>query len=169
MSAEFKDEVTTKIISFLREIGLSVSVGRVDEASFLPGIAIVDGGLVVDEPNLLYPGDLLHEAGHLALAPAELRGTLSGMVEIPGAIAEIVEVAAMCWSYAACLHLEIDPHVVFHDGGYYGRSAALLRNFELGVFIGVAPLEAAGLVLSPAAAQDAGLEPFPTMQKWLRD
>ena len=112
MSAEFKDEVTTKIISFLREIGLSVSVGRVDEASFLPGIAIVDGGLVVDEPNLLYPGDLLHEAGHLALAPAELRGTLSGIVEIPGAIAEIVEVAAMCWSYAA----------------WYGSASLMLSN-----------------------------------------
>src|SRR5687767_6736510 len=142
VSDKFKDPVTNTIVAFLREIGIDVRSDDVAENTFLPGIDVVEGGLVVDESRLLYPGDLLHEAGHLAVAPADLRPHLNGEVELSGDAPEVVELASICWSYAACIHLGLDPRVVFHEKGYHGRSAGLLQNFALGVFPGVASLVA---------------------------
>ena len=158
-----------KMMSFIREIGIPVSLGRVDGDSFLPGINVVDGGLVVDESRLLYPGDLLHEARHIAVTPASLRAQLSGKVEIPHANPDAIEAAAISWSYAACLHLGLDPRVVFHEHGYHGRSSNLLFGFELGIFPGVHELVSAGMTVSETGAALAGQPLFPTMQKWLRD
>ncbi len=169
MAAEFQNAFAAKIIAFLREIGIRVTAGNVVDGAFLPGIEVIDGELVVDESKLLYPGDLLHEAGHLAVTPGELRSELHGKVEISNELPQVVELEAMLWSYAACLHLGLDPRVVFHEHGYHGQSEKLLRNFELGVFLGVHGLEAAGMTLSPSDASRLGIQPFPDMQKWLRD
>jgi hypothetical protein len=38
----------------------------------------VNGGLVYDWERLTWPGDLLHEAGHIAVIPAALRPTIGG-------------------------------------------------------------------------------------------
>ena len=71
------DPIVESMISFLNGIGLSVRTSEISEPSFLPGIAIRRGVLVIDELRLLYPGDLLHEAGHLALLPPESRAEIS--------------------------------------------------------------------------------------------
>jgi hypothetical protein len=70
---------------------------------------------------------------------------------------------------AACLHLKIDPQIVFHPGGYKGNSEALLRNFSFGVFLGVNQLEDAGMTLSEKKATELGLSAYPKMIKWCRD
>ncbi|MEP7188409.1 MAG: hypothetical protein ABI901_04360 [Roseiflexaceae bacterium] len=75
---DFTDTLTATIVAFLRGIGLVVRSGRIPEQSFLPGIWINHGTLVVDEAGLSYPGDLLHEAGHLAVASPERRATIVG-------------------------------------------------------------------------------------------
>jgi hypothetical protein len=80
---EFRDPVTQKIADFIVDIGLELVREPIDEETFLPGILIRNGAMVVDEGRLNYPGDLLHEAGHLALSPAEIRPTLSGEVALP--------------------------------------------------------------------------------------
>ena len=36
--------------------------------AILPGLAIEHGAILVDEQRLSHPGDILHEAGHLAVA-----------------------------------------------------------------------------------------------------
>src|SRR5258708_1523489 len=59
------------VLDFLRGIGLAVSIGEIEGPTVLPGIRVVAGGLVVDPARLKHPGDLLHEAGHLAVMPAE--------------------------------------------------------------------------------------------------
>lgn len=169
MPAGLHDETVVKIFAFLRRIGMSLRTGEVNDETFLPGIEVVNGGLVVDEAKLKYPGDLLHEAGHLAVAPARSRPHLSGKVELLDSEPPVVELEAMLWSYAACLHLGLDPRIVFHEHGYHGQSESLLLNFELGVFLGVQGLEAAVMTLSPKAAADSNLEPFPVMQRWMRD
>jgi hypothetical protein len=169
MPAEFHGELTGRIVTFLRQIGLSVVRASVKGDSFLPGIEVVDGGLVVDESKLKYLGDLLHEAGHLAVTPGTARSSMNGQVETPGVDPNVIESAAMCWSYAACRHLQIDPRIVFHEHGYHGRSESLLLNFELGVFPGVHELVTAGMTstsVDPAALE---LPQFPSMRKWLRD
>jgi len=168
MSAEFSSEVVTKIITFLREIGIRVTAGAVPDETFLPGIEVDKGGLIVDETKLKYPGDLLHEAGHLAVTSSADREKMSGEVKTLEGEPPVIEVEAILWSYAACLYLHIDPRVVFHEHGYHGRSESLLQNFEFGVFLGVSHLEAVGMTLSPADAALHECEPFPAMQKWMR-
>ena len=169
MNHRFRDPITDKIAAFLVEIGIPVSQGPVAAGSFLPGVAVASGGLVVDEAGLLYPGDLLHEAGHLAFAPSAIRATLSGEIVIPGVNADVVEVQAICWSYAASIFLDIAPEIVFHENGYRGRSASILLSFGMGVYVGLPGLEAAGMAFGPAEAARREIEPFPAMQKWLLD
>jgi hypothetical protein len=162
-------QLTETIVDFVKAIGIDVTRGVVDTGSFLPGVAVVDGGLIIDESKLNWPGDILHEAGHLAVTPAAHRSGMSGTVDAADGHPDVVEVEAICWSYAACLHLRLDPRVVFHDHGYDGRSEALLRNFEVGVFLGVRGLEMAGMTLSRVSAAETGGESFPSMVKWVRD
>jgi hypothetical protein len=147
------------IVAFLRKIGIPVTAADLPE-SFLPGLTIERGGLLVDESRLEYPGDLLHEAGHVAVAPADARPAMSGSLDdVPGLDTSMLEWAAIPWSYAAALEIGIDPKLVFHEGGYHGHSAGLLRNFEIGVPIGLHLLVDAGMTSA---------DEFPRMRRWLR-
>lgn len=163
-----KNSLAKRIADFLTEIGIEVVPARLSAATFLPGIAVENGRILVDEEKLIYPGDLLHEAGHLALAPRDVRSGLSGEVLLPDANMNLVEAAAIAWSYAASLHLGLDPRTVFHEGGYRGQSAALLMNFQVGVPLGVNGLQDAGMTMIENAARE-GVRPYPHMLKWLRD
>ena len=138
-----------------------------DEA-FLPGIRVDRGALLVDESQLSYPGDLLHEAGHIAMTPPELRPSLSGAIDVPGLDMAELEVAAVAWSYAAALALGIDPAEVFHAAGYRGHSAGLLATFRAGVYPGAHLLEAAGLTATGPRAEARGVPPYPHILRWLR-
>lgn len=169
MRIGFEGKLVRKLAGFLSDIGLSVVPGRFEEETFLPGILVKDGGLIVDEARLLHPGDLLHEAGHLAVLPPEVRKTLNGDLMESGADTALIEVAAIAWSYAACVHLSLDPKVVFHSAGYRGRSAALLLGFRVGVYPGANQLDAAGLTAVGASALDRGVQPYPHMIRWVRE
>jgi hypothetical protein len=149
------DPIAKHICTFLVTIGLPVRAGAVPGPSFLPGIAIQNGVLIVDEDRLLYPGDLLHEAGHLALLPRDARRTVHGDAGDDGGL----EVGAIAWSYAAAVHLGIDPAVVFHEAGYRGASQSILENFKAGRYIGVPIIEWVGLTTA---------ETYPAMHTWLR-
>jgi hypothetical protein len=170
MREGFQNDLTLKIAAFLNEIGIPVQPAELAGETFLPGILVKDGALLVDEAKLAYPGDLLHEAGHLAVAPAALRHQLNDEVVVPGVNLHALESQAMVWSYAACVHLEIDPRIVFHPNGYKGKSESLLFAFSLGVFPGLNGLEEKEMAFCERTAQmRGGVAPFPAMQKWLRD
>ena len=98
---------TSTIIDFIRQIGIEVEVAVIEEETFLPGILIKEGKLLVDRDKLLYPGDLLHEAGHLAVMPGRDRQVSAGNIgeeqEYNKAASE--EMMAIAWSYAAVTHL----------------------------------------------------------------
>ena|SRR5215469_13278743 len=77
MVGPFLNPLTNQIAAFLNEIGLAVRSGAFPEPTFLPNIHVEHGVLLVDDGRLFYPGDLLHEAGHLAVTPSALRGSLA--------------------------------------------------------------------------------------------
>lgn len=155
MNEPFQNPLTARIAAFLESICLPVRAAAVPERTFLPGLHIARGALLVDESRLLYPGDMLHEAGHLAvMAPAQ-RASLDGDVGDNGG----EEMAAIAWSYAAALHLGIPPEVVFHQAGYRGGAANLIENFTQGRSIGLPYLKWIGL-----AGDD-----YPSMRRWLRE
>jgi hypothetical protein len=157
--------ITGRIVEFLRRIGLTVRFAAIPGPTFLPGIAIQNGTLTIDESNLLYPGDLLHEAGHLAVLPPSRRAVADGDMGDDGGL----EIGPMAWSYAAALHLNIPPEVVFHPAGYRGNSQAIIENFAQGHTFGQPILEWAALTVTTKHAKSFGVPPFPAMLKWLRD
>ncbi len=165
----FDSTLTNKIAEFLTRIGLEVVPRRLEGDCFLPGIRIENGKILVDETTLIYPGDLLHEAGHLAVAPASVRPTLSGDIEIPGADMDEVEVQATAWAFAAIVHLGLEPRVLFHEGGYDGKSEGLIRTFSFGVFPGAHKLQELGLTAIGETARCRNVAPYPHMLKWTRD
>ncbi len=157
-----------QIVAFLNSIGVATRQGVVPGDAFLPGIRVTRGALVYDPPTLRWPGDLLHEAGHIATTPAALRGTLDGGIELPGDVGHATEAEVSAWAYAAACHLQLDPAVVFHGGGYQGAAPALVATFALGVYPGAPGLAAAGMTHVGAAARAAGLSVYPRMVRWLR-
>ena len=165
----FQDQLVNKIARFLTEVGIEVVSSPLEQDSFLPGIHILNGKLFVDETKLIYPGDLLHEAGHLAVAPGNVRHSLSGEVIIPGADMEAVEVQATAWAYAATIHLGLDARVLFHKGGYRGRSEGLIFTYGVGVYPGASALEELGMTAGPEMAGRMGVAVYPRMLRWLRE
>ena len=163
---EAQTELTAKIVKFLEEIGLTVRLETIEGETFLPGLRIERGAMVVDDEQLLYPGDLLHEAGHLAVMTSEERAASDGNVG-PDAGAEM---AAMAWSYAAALAIGIDPRVVFHEHGYKGGGAQLAEGYASGRNVGVPLLAWYGLTDDPlfGGVPRTGEWAFPRMRKWLR-
>ena len=152
-------ETLATIVDFIRGVGITVETMVLPEDGFLPAIAVRDGRLVYDPDRLQYPGDLLHEAGHIAVTDPALRPTVS---EFDGNGGD--EMAAMGWSYAAALAAGIDPRVVFHDHGYRGGGLAILENFAERRYLGVPMLQYYGLA---RFAADEG-DQYPAMIKWLR-
>ena len=163
------DDIVIQITDFIRSIGIPVKFEAITEEMVLPGITIEHGGLVIDTEALLYPGDILHEAGHLAVAPPEIRRTMHGALD-PQADFEIAgELMAIPWSYAAALHLKIDPLIVFHADGYHGGGDSILDNFSQGRYFGVPALQWAGMTYDEKNAEEKGQPPFPHMIKWVRE
>jgi hypothetical protein len=157
---------TIEILAFMERVGLPVRRERIEGKTFMPGVTIRGGELVVDEEELVYPGDMLHEAGHLALMTAEERAACDGDA---GADAG-AEMAAISWSYAAALEIGIDPVVVFHPHGYNGGGAAIIENFTAGRYFGVPLLQWHGMTTDPASRErPANAILYPKMKRWMRE
>lgn len=160
-----QNPITLQIINFLNQIGIRTEKATLSEKTFLPGILIKDGQLFFDESAMLSPGDLLHEAGHLAVIPPGKRSQAND--NVTDSYGD--EMMAIGWSYAAALHLKIDPAVVFHPDGYRGGADSFLENFREGRFVGVPMLQWIGLTYDTKNAETAGVPPYPHMVKWVCD
>lgn len=168
MLTENKDLALEKVLSFLDEIGINVVEKELD-GTFLPGLSLGPNCIYIDYEKLLYPGDILHEAGHLAVTPTTDRmvaGTTEMAAEWP---TQGEEMATMLWSFAAARHLELPIEFVFHPNGYKNDSEWLISTYNSENYIGIPFLEWAGLSLGKERALKEGKEAFPVMQKWIRD
>lgn len=149
--------VIDQMTAFLAGKGIPCRRKALSEPGFLPGLQIDQGELLIDPSQLKWPGDILHEAAHIALAPPSLRSLLSGKL----AISPAEEMAALAWSYAAAVSAGIDPSIVFHEGGYKRGGTQLIEQFSSGLppgGPGVPMLQWYGLT-----------NDFPRMNSWLRE
>jgi hypothetical protein len=162
MESGARDDVG-RIVAFLTRIGIPVAAQRLEGESFLPGLTIRDGGLVYDPERLAWPGDLLHEAGHVAVTDPALRPAMCQPSDDPGE-----EMAAIAWSWAAAMEIGLAPEVLFHEGGYRGGAAALIENFSNGRDVGAPLLAAWDMTTEPHRARKYGGVPYPQMRRWLR-
>jgi hypothetical protein len=99
------------ILAFLTRIGLAVVAGTVAGDAVLPAMTVRGGALVYDPAQPGRVGDLLHEAGHLAVTDSALRNTLSQVGDDPAE-----EMAAIAWSYAAPMAIGVPTATLFHAG-----------------------------------------------------
>jgi len=157
------EPVLQSIVRFLNGIGLPVVYEDLPEDTWFPGILVRRGEIVVDRARLKHPGDILHEAGHIAMIPAELRATANGDLDFGGG----VELAATAWSYAALVELGLPAAVVFHPESYGGEGDHYRQVFEDGRYFGMPLMERAGMTCDTAGALRLGVAPYPAMQRWL--
>ena len=160
-------ETTTQylqtIIQFLDSIGIAVIEKQMDGNCFLPGLELGPNCIYVDYERCTQIGDILHEAGHIAVSKPELRPhigqdnilELAGSSEWPTVGDEIITIL---WSYAAAVHLEIPINFIFHNEGYKNESDYIMNEFRNGNFIGMPLLVWRGM---------CNANEFPKMKKWL--
>lgn len=166
-----------EIIAFLNEIGIKTSRGNVPSNSFMPNIAIQDGSIIYNKDATL--GDLLHEAGHLAIIPKKYRPMCQGdMDESMRAIFDKAEIAgemipdstiycaliqssdpeATAWAWSAGRHIGIEPQDIIADYLYEGTGADVRLMLSLNCYLGINGLRAAGMLTS--------VKSFPHLTQW---
>lgn len=163
------DTLVQKITTFLKEIGIPTIEKELSDDTFLPGLSLSNEGILIDYTKLLYPGDILHEAGHIAVTTAEDRKKI-GTDNIPEDWpTQGDEIGAMLWSFAAAKHLKIPLEVVFHPNGYKGSSNWLIDSYKENNYIGLPFLEWCEMTLGNEKATARNEKPFPHMIKWVRE
>lgn len=90
-------------------------------------------------------------------------------ISTPKSQADGEEMMAIAWSYAACVHLGIDPTVVFHPAGYKGSADWYLEQYQNGTPLYVPLLQWAGFCHDNINAGKNNTLPFPHILKWLRE
>lgn len=162
----FGDPRLSRMAAFLGSIGIDMRAGSIDVPTLFPGSLVSRGSLVIDESLLVAPGDALHEAAHIALAPPERRAADFGYINKATGGEELTTIA---WSWAALLELKIEPEDVFHGTAYRrGDSGMIIENARRGIYIGFPLLQVWEMAFDEQNALKRGVKPFPHMVKWVR-
>lgn len=151
-----------QIYAFLDNIGIPFQETTIAVDTFLPGIRIEAGILEIDRNKLQHPGDLLHEAGHLALSEPARRSVLNQALLDQAGAEQGEEIGVLLWTFLAAKHLDMPAEIVFHADGYKGQSQWLLDSFNSGSYIGLPLLKWMGIV------EEAPGGALPKVVKWLR-
>ena len=171
MNNDAPDAISTfeKCIVFLNDIGIQTIFSTIEYDSFLPGLSIERGMIIIDTDLLKHPGDILHEAGHIAVVPAADRSRLTEEAIIKRKYREEEEVMAIAWSYAVCIHLDIDLNFVFHEEGYRDGSTYIIDSCNDRTYFGLPMLQGIGMTADEKHAQQLHIPAYPHMIRWLRN
>jgi hypothetical protein len=175
-----------KAVAFLREIGLTVTEDPTAK-SFMRKVAI-DKGTLRYRPDAPV-GDLLHEAGHLAIIPTRFRSYMDGNITIGikrmfdelgqentppdspiyHACLQSSDTEATAWAWAVGVHLGIPEELVIEDN-QYGRTGATIRAcLAARAYLGINGLTWAGYCASNAPyAKVSGKPLYPQLAFWLQ-
>lgn len=152
-----------EVLPFLESIAIPYTIQPIEFKTFLPGVGLEDGKLWIDTGALLYPGDILHEAGHYAVTESLSRQGLNQQTIASNTQIDGEEMCAMLWSFAVAKHLSIPLEIVFHKDGYKGQSAWLLEQYGQGNYIGLPLLQWFGMLYEEGEGPG-----FPILKHWLR-
>lgn len=167
--SNFTNELTQRMVDFVTSIGISVKQTILEDGLPIPGISVQNGEMLIDEERLSYPGDILYQAGRIAILPMEERNEYVGK-DHPEYMTEATQgMMAMCWAWAALTHLQIAPEVVFHNGGYKGQSMQIIHGYQSGSYMGLPMLQLYEMAYEQHQAYAKGLNPFPYMYKWVNN
>ncbi len=165
-----------KLLTFLRSNGITVhEVKNLPEAGFLESILLKDGGMYITPEAKI--SSILHEAGHLAIIPAQFRhlasGDLRGLQQMFDALdnepldSHLMRAALQCgdteataWAYAAGVHLGIPEKLIIQDDEYSGTGNEIRAMVAIGCYFGVHGLQHAGMCLK---------REWPRLIRWTQD
>jgi hypothetical protein len=162
MTTTFTDPLVNQLADFVRSVGIEVEPSNICWKTQFPGLDIRAGVVLVDESQLLHPGNILHEAGHIAVHDPDKRKNQKFQ---PGRGEEL---SALAWSYAATVYLNLNMELVFYPGSFHGWSNALVENFKEGRYVGVPLLQRFGMSYESRLATIHRVPPYPHMVRWLR-
>jgi len=173
------------VANWLRSIGLKVAFSPDPLEGFLPNVLISDGGLVYDAS--CHVSDLLHDAGHLAIIPACVRGMIQGQ-NVDEWIPAIVErfpfpdrhpdhpfsrallnaddCAVTAWAWAAGRHLGLSDVEILHHG-YQDDVESVRAMLTANAYCGIHSLAHAGFCAT--SARHPTLPKYPQLRMWLQD
>lgn len=156
-------EVIRIACEFMRQIGLRFETAELNNPTFLPGLLIDKGCLYIDAQKLAWPGDILHEAGHIALTDPEIRPRLDQQwLDEAEKKYGGEEIGVILWSYLAARTIGIPVEVVFHEAGYRGHSKGYIDLLNGGSYFGLPLLQWMGIV---NGFTETG---YPNVVKWVR-
>ena len=158
----FSDPLVTRLTSFVQSVGIEVQACPINWKTQFPGLDIRTGAVLVDESQLIHPGNILHEAGHIAVHDP-VRRQETKFLPLKGE-----ELSALAWSYAAVVQLGLNAELVFYPGSYQGWDTTLIESFAEGRYIGVPLLQRYGMAVEARYASERRVEPYPYMLRWLR-
>lgn len=177
------NKVLRKAVRWLRRRGFVVEEGRRHADPFNAGIWL-DGDCVVYDPDEAHPGDILHEAAHLAVLPACIREVAApgdiekfigpaitkymrshpnafGYPEDPVARAcmQAGDMEAIAWAYAAAIDAKVDPWLTCAKGfGDPETGEATFIGLQLRQHLGINGLQCSGFLDST--------KDFPKLKFW---
>lgn len=149
------------LLNFLRSIGICVhEVDSLPEKGFVDNILLKDGKMYITPYASI--SSILHEAGHLAIIPAQFRhlasGDLRGLQQMFDALdnepldSHLMRAALQCgdteataWAYAAGVHLGIPEKLIIQDDEYSGTGNEIRAMVAIGYYFGVHGLQHAGM------------------------
>lgn len=174
--------------SFLQSIGIAVVVDpEAARGGFLPGLRVCGAAIIVTAADDDLAGDMMHEAGHIAVTPSLFRDQLDGNTEdihpamfawldahpdafgdpedpIARAIMQSSESEAIAWSYAAALAANIDTRLPFLKG-FGGDGLDIHHQVRHGQHLGIHGLAHGGMTDLP---RPRNAMPFPKMKRWMQ-
>lgn len=176
--------ILDRIGAFLDSIGLK-SEKVTATSGLLPEIEIREGRVLYT--SSCHPGDLLHEAGHLALLPSRWRGWVNGdvsesseriyedLVRIGTEFESPVYLAVLqsgdqevtAWAWAAAVHLDIpmNDRINMSPDTYQGGARDIRIMLQMGKYVGIHGLQHAGYCRAGNHPY-RGLPRYPQMAFW---
>ncbi len=172
-----------RVMSFLSEIGLAVAVEK-GASGFIDGVELIEGGLRVDPKAS--PSCLLHEAGHLAVVPAQFRHYLNGNIAnglirafeeieargLPGddplyrKMLQAGDTEATAWAWAVGKALDIPEELIIRDEDYDETGESIRLGLSHNAYIGINGI--ANADFCSARRSHRGLPVYPTLAFWLQ-
>lgn len=173
------------VIDFLGAIGLEVCNTDQVQGSFVPGVHIEKGSLVIDPTCRV--SDLLHEAGHLACIPKQFRHLASGdlnecmetmtehlrTLEVDSplyrSIIQCSDPEATAWAWAAGKFLGLKSERIIEKDQYDGEGNFIRVCLEMNRYIGIHGLAHAGFCAqNKSIGKLRNMPTYPHLAFWMQ-
>ena len=177
-----KHSAVREVVHWLRRRGFVVEAGRRHVKPFNRDVWL-DGDCIIYAPEA-HPGDMLHEAGHLAVLPSCIRlavrpGNIEDFTEpaiteymeshpnafdcpedpVARACMQAGDTEAIAWAYAAAIDAQVDPWLTCQNGFGDAESAeSTFTGLKAGCYLGINGLRTAGFMDST--------KDFPKLKFW---